>query len=202
MKEVVLFATAGRSDLQVLRRDADGKLCRAEVDKTHTRAFHEALLTGHAPYQVNAAGIGEEPNRAVSVHWDAVQQVFKSDVLKDAQERYILTPAKLAWVVNALRSRPELHVAAVVLFNTHRTDPGIRHAYQEEPIAVGPVLACWLAEEFGLASADSAGTIGLGQSGWINILDGSLQSPDTGRDSPIHREAVRRMDQCLRDASR
>lgn len=204
MKKTVLFVTAGRTDLQLLLPDETGHRTRqVQIPHASTRIFHKALLNGGIKYCIDTSLSGKQV-QIIELH-EIEQQKIDLKIAQNARGHIILTPGKLSRVVAQLKKSPDTKVVAVIVFNTHRdTFPAnTPNDIKEEPIAVGKVLAGWLAQEFDLKCANLPGEeyIGIGLSGWINYLDGEMLQEGSGRDFPLNREAVRRVDRIIQRAA-
>jgi len=200
-QETILFVSVGRTDLQVLGARIDGELARLSIGRD-LRHFHAALLNGALAWELDPEAVSY-PEASPNDKLDWAQELKYPGGYREHRSepgQLVLVPAKLAPAIEALGGIPDLRVTAAVLFTTDRdntTPPGI---YHNEPVAAAPILAGWLAQRFGLGVGTAAGDIGPNRAGWINILDGGLLSPGAGRDSPINREALRRVEQAMRQA--
>jgi hypothetical protein len=85
--------------------------------------------------------------------------------LRPGAAHRFLIPAKLGKILWSLRKRPEQLIAAVV-FNTCRNNS------DAEPVAVGPIVARWIAETFKLSPGEQTGDIGVGKADWVDYLRG------------------------------
>lgn len=204
MSDIILCISAGRSDLQVLvNTDKDGNpgRYRAEVsgrEKRSTRYFHEWLLQNLEQIYVSKEDSQDEGKRGKDIVCDADGHIKDSDCLLLTEDGKVqLEPAKIRPLVKSLQEESEVTVKGVIVLNTHR-DSESQWA-ENEPIAVGPILAKWLAEVFELEYGDKANQTGIGISGWLNILDSDMEesgAPGTP-DYPLNREIVRRVDKHL-----
>ncbi len=203
-KEVILLASLGRTDLQVVL-EKEGRPLRASVN-SGVRAFHEALLQGAVPFVIapDAAEI-REGRREEEPGWDGARQQWRlpagCSLAVKADGGLTLAPAKLAGPLAALENQPDLHILSVVLFATCRDERAPEPIFRNEPVAAGPLLAAWLAQRWGLEVGRQAGEVGPGRVGWVNILDGKMLSPASGRDALVNREALRRVEAILRQAA-
>lgn len=201
-KETVLFASVGRTDLQVLTSREDGTLLRLSIGRD-LRHAHEALLNGTLAWEIDPDAVSyPEPVSNDKLDWKDQGLKFPPGYRehRGASGKLVLVPAKLAPAVAQLEGIADLRVTSAVLFTTDRDDSTPPNIYHNEPIAAAPILADWLAQRFGLRLATNAGDLGAGVVGWIDILDGGLLSPGAGRDSPVNREALRRVEKAMRQA--
>lgn len=84
-------------------------------------------------------------------------------------------------------------VAGAVVLNTRRNEK-----FKNEPIACGPLISLWLSRVFdGLEFGKKEGNVGEGTSGWIDILSEEMKSSGEGRDFPVNREMIRRIDKTV-----
>ncbi len=195
LQNVVLLISAGRADLKILVADEDNKYL-VELPRSQVREFHQALLDEKLDYDIRIESDLREPRRedAIAVKWQSGSLQPEENVVHDG--KVVLVPAKLPETINSL-SRREYNVRSVIIFNTHRDDSakeGLGKAWDQEPIALGAVLSRWLSEHFKLELGKDAGDIGLGKAGWVNILDADMMESGSGRDYPINREIVRKID--------
>lgn len=203
-KNVVLIASLGRTDLQVLV-ERDGKRLRASVG-TGLRVFHQALLDGEVAFRIDPHAIGFPEVRKPEDKpvWDVVtnglQLSGECSLVQDGN-CLSLVPAKLATAAATLRQNAEYNVIGVVLLTTCRGEGVPKGVFEGEPVATGPIMARWLAECFGLEANQDAGDIRPGRAGWVHILDGTMLNPGAGRDYPVSREAMRRVEDVMRRAS-
>ena len=205
MSNIILCISAGRSDLQVLVNDVDrddnpGRY-RAEISGRgkSTRHFHKWLLQNLDQIYVSKDDSQDDGKRGQYIVCDAEGQIKDLEGLLRTEDGKIqLEPAKIRPLVKSLQENSAVTVKAVIVLNTHRNPES--HWAENEPIAVGPILAKWLAQVFELKYADEANQTGIGISGWVNILDGNMEEsgvPGTS-DYPLNREIVRRIDEHLR----
>lgn len=199
---VIFFISAGRTDLKILVTDQDGRQYSDMLPKFQVREFHQALLDGQVKYTVKSRLKMEEPEKkTIRLAWKEGRLQPKEAVYQDDGETVILLPSKLAETTQFLRGK--FCVRSVIIFNTHRGDSELikqqlKEAWHEEPIALGMVLSNWLKDEFGLQSiGQQAGDIGLDKAGWVNILEGDMLKSGPGRDYPIHRDIIRKIDEIL-----
>jgi hypothetical protein len=203
---VIFFISAGRTDLKILVTDQDGRQYPDMLPKFQVREFHQALLDGQVKYTVNSRIKMEEPEKKlIRLTWKEGRLQPKEVVYQNDGETVILLPSKLAETTQFLRDK--FCVRSVIIFNTHRGDSDLikqhlKEAWNEEPIALGMVLSHWLKDEFGLQSiGQQAGDIGLDKAGWVNILEGDMLKSGPGRDYPIHRDIIRKIDEILCSAA-
>lgn len=205
MKNTVLFASLGRTDLQVLEQK-EGKKVRISLGH-NLRHFHERLLRGQdgLPWEIGPGAVAfPEGGQNHKLDWELDREDYRlpegyAEHLSE-DGNLVLVPAKLAPAVQEIEQHQDIRVTSVVLFTTNRNDstpPGVFH---NEPIAVGPIIGGWLSGQFGLDCSETAGDIGSGRVGWIDILDDGMLSPAPGRDSPVNREAMRRVEDAMRRA--
>lgn len=202
MKKVVLIVTVGRLDLKIVAR-VKSELTLVEVSRT-LRAFHEALLNQSIPHCFYQ---GKEPpappkNKPVPriEFADGVLKPMEGLELEYQEGRLVLFPAKLWNVVQTIRDQG-FTVVGCIVFNTHRNHRDSPH-FLNEPIAAGPLIARWLAGEFSLRAGERESQTGPGISGWIDYLAGDEEMTGDGRDYPVNRLGLRRIDAALHDASR
>jgi hypothetical protein len=221
----VLYALVGQTDLKVLATDRSGTRLLAEVLPagrpevgTRLRDFHLDVRrdiesgggTSGVRYAIRdeiAQDVPEDPAgrplkgaERTEIRWSAADG-FKvgpnglAPLLDDAG-RTVLVPAKLGPVVRSLlRQGPR--VEAVVVFATHRA-ADLGKFTDGEPVAAGPVLARWLADVFGLRAGIAEGDIGPGAAGWVDFLVGAEELYGGGRDFPVTRAGVARIDGAVR----
>ena len=203
-EKIVFIATVGQTDLQVLVRK-DGQDYRAEIG--NIRQFHQALLNGALSYRVEGKYARCKPLPNIKIDWNSGKGeaiAFKDsscEVVRENQQ-IILIPAKLMELVESIKSDAK-PITAALLFATHRDDKKNTEYTRREPIAAGPILTRWLAQELNLEISDADGALsGIkpGHVTWVNYLDGEMESPGTGRDDPVDREAMRRIDRALQAA--
>ncbi|EDN70064.1 hypothetical protein BGP_0316 [Beggiatoa sp. PS] len=196
----VLLVTAGRTDLQILVTDQNTQYPDM-LPKYQVREFHQALLDKQVKYTVESPLKMEEPDKKhIRLKWKEGSLQPKEAVYQD-DETIILVPTKLAETTQFLREN--YRVRSVIIFNTHRGNSELikqqlKDAWDEEPIALGFVLSNWLKNEFNIQSiGQQAGDIGLDKAGWVNILEGDMLKSGPGRDYPIHRNIIRKIDEIL-----
>lgn len=196
---IVLLTAVGKTDLKILIRKEDQLAC-AEVDGG-IRELHEQLLNGDVQCLLQVtASLPLEESYKYKVDWK--EGSFHNlpsgyDIVRE-DNRYVFIPVKLASVVRSLREKNKSVVACVV-FATHRNDPS---KFKNEPVSAGMLIARWLAEEFRLEPGRSPEDIGIGKSGWINYLDGDMLACGKGRDYPVNREGVCRIDRAIKTLAR
>ena len=209
-EDAVLLVTAGRTDLQILVTDQNTQYPDM-LPKYQVREFHQAILDNEVKYTVESQPKIEEPEKKhIRIKWKEGSLQPKEAVYQN-DGTIILVPTKLAETTQFLREN--YHVRSVIIFNTHRGDPKfkgdiklikeqLKDAWDEEPIALGFVLSNWLKKEFNLKSiGQKAGDIGLDKAGWVNILEGDMLKSGPGRDYPIHRNIIRKIDEILCSAA-
>ena len=198
-RNVVLAITVGRTDLQLLA-DSSGELVRLSVG-SGLRQFHQALVDQKVPWVLDAKAANyREASVRDKAAWDQGDLRLPDGYSEhlNPEGNLVLVPAKLAEAVLRLKDYGSFEIRAVVVLTTNRderTPPGIFH---NEPIAAGPILAHWLADEFGLECGDRGGDIAVGRSGWVDILTDDELSPMPGRHNPVHRKALQRTEDALR----
>ena len=199
MRNVVLVVTVGRTDLQLVA-ERGGERIRMSIGGG-LRRFHQTLLDQDVPWEFDAEGVRYRESTIQD------KAVWESDDLRlpngykehlSPEGNWVLVPAKLARAVQRLREDSDFVIRAVALLTTNRDEQTPAGVFQNEPIAAGPILARWLAGEFGLECGVRDGDIGAGKSGWLDILIGDELSPMPGRHNPVHREALRRTEDALR----
>jgi hypothetical protein len=197
LQDVVLFISAGRADLKILVAD-EVKKYLVELPRSQVREFHQALLDEMLDYDIRIESDLREPRRddAIRIKWESGSLLPEKNVVHDG--KVVLVPAKLPKTIESL-SRKEYKVRSVIIFNTHRGDSekiklALGRAWDEEPIALGAVLSRWLSKYFELDLGEYVGDIGLGKAGWVDILDADMMESGSGRDYPINREIVRKID--------
>jgi hypothetical protein len=208
---VVLIASVGNSDLQVVLQK-DGKYYRSQVHGD-VRRFHDYLLDSSKPYVVDDTlwDLPVAPDK-LRYFWNGKKgegsiKDPSFEPYRDANGKLVLVPPKLAGTVTSLvKQKSECHVVAAIVFNTNRSESlrgkkDFEWVWLNEPYGAGPILAEWLADKFNLEYGNNPGAIGPGKAGWINLLDGKMTQEGPGRDSPVNREAVRRLDETIREAA-
>lgn len=202
-QKVVLFVSAGRTDLQLMTTDQHS----VDINKDTLRIFHDWLWQHPENYVVtheSDAGLplyikkGNHNLTVERVGGDLnLLDAKDKNLYRDAQGRCLVVPTKLGRIITALQNGPYEIVAAVV-FNTHRNlnfPSGKPNPFaNDEPYASGKVLAHWLASCFSLQVNDSQQPA-LGQADWVNILQG--EENQEGRDKLLNTEAVNRVVKAL-----
>jgi len=176
-EEIVLFISAGRTDLKLLTVDGENQYASVEISKGNQRDFHQWLrdypekyVVKHIPdeqtpvlYQQCQHSIGLKVDENVL----RLQGEHNLKLFFDQQERCIVVPVKLGRIIAQLQEQQQFQISAAVVFNTHRYADN--HFASEEPFACGPVIARWLAACFGLTFSETQQPAS-GQSVWVDLL--------------------------------
>lgn len=181
-KPLVLFISAGRTDLKIFATEQD-RCCAVEIESESIRDFHQWLFDNPEQYVIEHKGDDEtplyrKPQRNIRLNIDVkeTQLSFSGqnsenlELLIDEEDRYIIVPVKLGKIIAHFQGQQEYKVVAAVVLNTHR-DATSRFG-KTEPFAGGFVLAKWLSECFGLTFSEDQ-IPAEGKSVWINLLDGN-----------------------------
>jgi hypothetical protein len=213
MKKIVLFISAGRTDLKLLSAEHD-RYCAIEIANHNVRSFHRWLLEHPERYVIEhqedqsmplyqkplrnlsaAVEVGHGGDLKVFLEKQGIASSDELGVMIDHDERFIVVPVKLGRIIADLQHRQregEYEIVAAIVFNTQRDDQC--HFARDEPFACGPVLARWLAECFELEMSDTQQPKP-GRSTWINLLQGNeAQELD---DNTINPSAVNRLASAL-----
>jgi len=200
MSDVILIVTAGTTDLQVVMTP-DGQTPQRSFPGD-VLTFHQGLLRGDPPWVIDDSS----ETLALLEYRDRSQIApLSTDLVLDEHGRVRLVPAKLAGIVAALEAHGDSVRGALVLAN-RRDAPRLN-----EPSAVGPVLAAWLAARDAQAPCTSADlTIDrpLGAEGppfsWFNFMtEGNLEGTEE-EERPVRRaiaHGIARAIRAVADAS-
>ena len=199
IKDVVLIASVGTTDLQVIVHDCETNQDRGAHIGRGVRGFHEWLLADKTRYTlVDELPSGMLP-KGHDLNWDSKsgELVFSNCIPREEGKAVKLFPAKLIPVTDMI-DKEKYEVKGAIIFNTAR-DADCSFA-NKEPVAAGPILAEWIAEKYQLKyNGNKTGY----EPGWavsINILDGKMELTGNQRDIAVNREAVRRIDKAVKDA--
>lgn len=186
-----LLISAGRTDIQVYLQAGDSAvLGRIEHD---VGGFHDALLTCPERFAIEQEAHSDPPTATLRVAWDdgRLHPPPGYALTQDERGRLRLGAPKLQPLVQVLRGGTGIAPEAVIVFATAR----VAGPYSgEDPRAVGPMLAGWLAKVLSLEAAARPGDIGRGLSGWISVLqdaDPLTVTEDGGQQSITYRAADR-----------
>lgn len=209
-KPVVLFASVGRTDLQVLLKK-NGKHYRCSIQESSVRKFHSAILSGDLPYVIDGSyeNILATPDEVEYLwdegkkQWSVSSGNYKPCTNESGGELILVSPKLAKTVSEFARPKKEWTVVAAIILNTNRSEPDKGSKFKEknwmaEPFGAGPILSKWLAQKFGLDSGSKPGEIGEKVAGWVNLLDDDMIQPGQGRDYPVNRKAVRRLDEAMK----
>lgn len=196
----ILFVSVGGNDLQVLLKNNKNEVL---ISKVHfgIRAFHEALLRGDLPYIFCEDTEGVREYRAQSRDEEVKFregdgfQLPSGFSLENDDGKIKFYPAKLCKVVNMLQKS----VDTCIVFNTHRTE--WFKGYDAEPIAAGSLIAEWLAQRFHLERNDIPNVIEARKSNYVNYLTDKMFMSGHGKDYPVNRSGMNRIDQAFKIAS-
>jgi hypothetical protein len=177
-KPLVLFVSAGRTDLKLLASEQD-RDCVVEIDRDYTRLFHDWLWHNPDRYLVehenDAVELYKQPENKtrfklncqdgeLGIFTDA-ETAANVELVTDEDERYIVVPVKLGRIVTQLKKDTRYDIKAVVIFNTHRDE----RAAKDEPFACGKLLAQWLAKCFALEFVET-NEPALHTASWVDYL--------------------------------
>ena len=207
-EEINSAAQAGRNAFDPMRIAAP-RMLRVSVE-TKARALHESLLRGTLGHVVSF-----EPRLAADVDKGGEAGCFLDDediLVQDADgkdrvpcyvetpegdKRYVLVAPKLARpleVIDERIARSAGRLVAALILNTNRDGD------DNEPIAVGPLLARAIAAKYGLAVADTAvqpaDASSVWQAGWMDYLVGRERLEDPGP-TGMNPAVIRRIDRVL-----
>ncbi|MCP4698155.1 MAG: hypothetical protein GY862_15075 [Gammaproteobacteria bacterium] len=209
---IVLFVSAGNTDLQVLINELSGetfKELRAETVNENLRAFHQHLISNPACYEIDDSFPPKPKSRDYKLKWRneelavvAGKEEAETGLADVHSENGIikLVPAKLAGVAAWLKNpgqyeeSPGRHekychceTVKVIVFYTHR-DRGDR-----EPVAVGPVLATWLKKYFSSLDKKIEAIP-------VNILSKGRLEGENAR-HPVNPGTVKIINDCVKNAA-
>ncbi|MGH2581571.1 MAG: hypothetical protein ACRDFQ_01590 [Anaerolineales bacterium] len=188
----ILLTTAGNTDLQIVFTDKKGER-EVRSRPGELRAFHESLINGTENWVIYEDGV--ELREYLYIRDIAPSS---SDYLRDDQNRLRIIPAKLKRIADTIG-----RIDAAVVFATRRDAQSQRN---DEPVAVGPVLAGWLEAR---ASNDVSSTPERavdritpwnpeaepwpGGARWVNLLRGQEHFEGDSDRHPIHRKLLNRL---------
>lgn len=197
---VVLLVTAGRTDLKFLTTREDGRRELADVGSRSCRAVHRWLLENPDRWAVVAPDEGqrfdfdakdEAERKLPFVDYEAKAtedlplRLAKPDVcLLEQAGRLQLVAPKLSAIMHHLMASAQagkIRLAGGLVLYTHRE--GHRKS-EEEPIAIGEILARWLAGHSGLPTVElpeaNPAVLAQGTMGYYSFLRGKedWEAPD------------------------
>lgn len=193
-KNLVIFVLAGRSDIRIIK---DGEAW--EVDDGYIRSLHEQLLGETLLYEfAQTSFVLKRPKFNGKNEQEPVEPTTIT-VENCPQQPITLFPGKTFQLAEYLKSEIATSSdCAVVVFNSHRNRP-CKFA-DEEPIAVGPILAEFLGDKLlGIARKDreiKSGQMDFGKAGWFNLLDGEMDLYSS--DKQLHPVAIERIEKTIR----
>jgi hypothetical protein len=192
----LLIVSCGNTDLQVAAT-VEGRDLRLGFARSGMRAAHEALVARPDRYRIDEGAAHWDEDDNLEVSYDSSSGCFSVRHGKQELERLLppllLLPAKLAGIGEALEAsdRPLPSPTAAIVFNTRRDER------KDEPISGGLILSKWLADIFELKWTGEEGAIGVGRSGWVDYLTGTMVYEGAEGEN-INKEAMERIDRALR----
>lgn len=182
-EEVVIFVLAGRTDLLVVK---DG--VAQQIAECDTRKFHEILEKDPEASAKRIENGNYEKHRGAKngngIRWEEIGQ---TDGLHAGKTLPLVQHCKDHY-------RP----VAVVVLNSRR-DANAGPFAASEPIAVGPVIANWMAEKLGdeWEPGTESGEIGKRRAGWLNFLDGKMELYEPGS-KVLNLEGMQRIEDAVK----
>lgn len=190
VRDTILIVTAGRSDLQIV--------LQGEQQEFEGRRIHEYLLEHIEKIRLVSTHRNLPRNRASPI---SDLSIIAQQMAPQSEGLRLALP-KLEFLLE--RANVDLRrIGIAVILQTCRDPaacgPQLLRLTDKEPIAAGPIMARWLAEQCGLEQTQEK-TPQIGRSLWFDFLRGGEDQSDASFRDQINLIAIQRIDQLLRQS--